>query len=1263
MRLLQYSESGMLSTHNFDDGDIPPYAILSHTWGADSDEVTFADLQTGGSKTKLGYEKILFCGSQARHDGLQYFWIDTCCIDKNDKAELAFSIRSMFRWYRNAARCYVYLSDVAGIMIYSGEAAESSCDYTAFRRSRWFTRGWTLQELLAPPMVDFFSKDGQKLGSKSSLLSVLCEITRIPEAALQSTPLSDFSVNERISWNEHRITTIPADRAYSLMGILGVSLSPFDGESLAEAMKRVTDEVDKQNKCLQDIRRTDPQDDKKRIEDTKGGLLADSYRWVLDNPTFQQWQQHLDSRLLWVKGDPGKGKTMLLCGIIDELQDVIPWTALLLYFFCQATDSRINSATAVLRGLLYMLLHRQPSLMSHVSKKYDQAGKGLFEDTNAWVVLTEIFTDVLQDVSLGTTYLIIDALDECVTDLPKLLSFIAKQSSVSSRVKWIVSSRNWPDIEAQLKHAGHKMKLSLELNAKSVAAAVDVFIEQKVEQLAKENKYEEKLQHIVLQHLKLNANDTFLWVALVCQDLKVTPRWNVHKKLAQFPPGLDALYNRMLQQIVSESSSADMCLRVLAVTAVLYRPVTVAELVVLTEQLAELVNDLESVREIIGLCGSFLTLRDDTIYFVHQSAKDFLVTKASDKVFQDGIERVHQDIFVQSLSILQKTLHRDMYNLQAPGYPAGDVKPPILDPLAVSRYPCVYWVDHFCDSKHNSFTHGVANQEDTRTIDAFLRHRYIYWLEALSLCRSMDKGVVLMTKLWHLVQELGDTDELNKIVYDARRFIMYHKEAIEKYPLQAYASALLFSPADSIIRKLFQHEKPRRVAVKPGTSNGWSACLQTLEGHGNDVTSIAFSHDSTWLASASRDSTVKIWDASSGTCLQTLEGHGNCVNSVAFSHDSTWLASASLDWTVKIWDASSGTCCVQTLEGHSECVFSVAFSRDSTRLASASNDRTVKIWDASNGMCVQTLEGHIDCVSSVVFSYDSTWLASASHDSTVKIWDASSGKCLQTLEGHSDYVASVAFSHDSTWLASASFDCTAKIWEPRMCLHTLNGHSDYVRSVAFSHDSTRLASASNDRTVKIWDASNGTCVQTLEGHIDWVSSVTFSHDSTWLASASHDSTIKIWDASSGTCVQTLEGHSSGLSSVAFSHDSTWLASTSGDSTIRIWDASSGKCLHTLDVGTFFLRLSFDSTSTLLHTEKSTISISISSSQTTDRIDTTILKLQYQGAGISSDCKWVMCAGSNILWIPSEYRPSEDRPSSSAVSGTRVGIGVGSGRVW
>jgi Ni2+-binding GTPase involved in maturation of urease and hydrogenase len=169
---------------------------------------------------------------------------------------------------------------------------------------------------------------------------------------------------------------------------------------------------------LRDIHHTDPRDDKQRIEDTKGGLRADSYRWVLDNTAFQQWQQDLHSHLLWIKGDPGKGKTMLLCGIINELQKATN-NATVSYFFCQATDSRINSATAVLRGLLYILAVQQPSLISHVRKKHDHASKSLFEDANAWVALTEIFVDVLRDPSLRPTFLVIDALDECVTNVTR----------------------------------------------------------------------------------------------------------------------------------------------------------------------------------------------------------------------------------------------------------------------------------------------------------------------------------------------------------------------------------------------------------------------------------------------------------------------------------------------------------------------------------------------------------------------------------------------------------------------------------------------------------------------------------------------------------------------------------------------------------------------------------------------------------------------------------------------------------------------------
>ena len=175
-----------------------------------------------------------------------------------------------------------------------------------------------------------------------------------------------------------------------------------------------------------------------------------------------------------------------------------------------------------------------------------------------------------------------------------------------------------------------------------------------------------------------------------------------------------------------------------------------------------------------------------------------------------------------------------------------------------------------------------------------------------------------------------DQDRLAELVQDARRFIMYHKGAIESYPLQTYASALLFSPTGSLVRQLFKHEEPEAISIRPTLSEEWSACLQTLEGHSSLVSSVAFSRDSTRLASASYDKTVKIWDVSTGACLHTLEGHSNEVNSVAFSHDSTRLASASYDSTVKMWDASTGAC-LHTLDV-GKALFHLSFDCNSSRL-------------------------------------------------------------------------------------------------------------------------------------------------------------------------------------------------------------------------------------------------------------------------------------------------------------------------------------------
>jgi Heterokaryon incompatibility protein (HET) len=197
MRLLERNSAGELSlTRDFFGDNIPEYAILSHTWGADTDEVAFRDLINGTGKSKAGYDKIRFCAQQAANDGLQIFWVDTCCIDKSNNVELQEAINSMFRWYRNAVKCYVNLSDVSIV------ALDKSCQLSwelAFRQSRWFTRGWTLQELLAPDSVEFFSREGERLGDKKTLERQVHETTGIPVSALQGAPLSQFGVDERFS--------------------------------------------------------------------------------------------------------------------------------------------------------------------------------------------------------------------------------------------------------------------------------------------------------------------------------------------------------------------------------------------------------------------------------------------------------------------------------------------------------------------------------------------------------------------------------------------------------------------------------------------------------------------------------------------------------------------------------------------------------------------------------------------------------------------------------------------------------------------------------------------------------------------------------------------------------------------------------------------------------------------------------------------------------------------------------------------------------
>ncbi|KAI0184801.1 heterokaryon incompatibility, partial [Xylaria flabelliformis] len=238
MRLLKLRSNGIIElTGEYTNVNIPRYAILSHTWGRENQEVTFQDITSGGGLHKDCYQKLEFCAQQAAADGIRYFWVDTCCIDKTNSVVYNEAINSMYRWYKSADKCYVYMVDVRG---------NSRRWKSAFRDSRWFTRGWTLQELIAPKSVTFYGCDGVRLGSKTgSLEGLIHDITGIHKDALQGAPMDNFTVQERFSWFGDRQTKKEEDMIYSQLGIFGVYMEMIYGEGYDGAKQRLQERIER----------------------------------------------------------------------------------------------------------------------------------------------------------------------------------------------------------------------------------------------------------------------------------------------------------------------------------------------------------------------------------------------------------------------------------------------------------------------------------------------------------------------------------------------------------------------------------------------------------------------------------------------------------------------------------------------------------------------------------------------------------------------------------------------------------------------------------------------------------------------------------------------------------------------------------------------------------------------------------------------------------------------------------------------------------
>lgn len=640
MRLLQLGDDAQsFSLVQYLGCDIPPYAILSHTWGSSKDEITYQDLACGTGASKTGYGKLTFCAAQAAKDGLRHFWVDTCCINKESSAELSEAITSMFNWYHDSAVCYVYLTDVSVRSLGKVQHQPGQIWESAFRMSRWFTRGWTLQELIASPKVVFFSGEGEFLGDKTSLEQHIHDVTRIPRDAIHGKSLNDFHPEERISWIETRRTTREEDMAYSLQGILGVSMIQNYGEGREYAFQRLRVEVErvwKGKRTVLDALRFDQMEVRQiTVQDAHVRTCT----WLLKDPGYLRWsakdRSSEDHSFLWIKGKPGAGKSTLMKFAHAQACKTKAHTAVLSFFFDARGKSLEKSVLGAYRALLFQLLDRFPPL--HGALDCLNLSRSHIRDQIVWTVeaLKNVFSEALLLMKHGSLVCFIDALDECeeelVRDMVRFFGQIGERALLAGiDIRICFSSRHYPHITIQNAinlvlegQQGHNQDINTYLKS-------ELFIG------------ENDIAQSIREDIQRRAAGVFMWVVLVVRMLNKAydsgRLYALRQKLQEIPNDLHDLFHSILTRDSHNETELVLCIQWVLFAE---RPLTPGELyaAILSEVQSDALLaweesnlDHDTIKRFIldssrGLAEITRTRNAELhqVQFIHESVRDFFL--------------------------------------------------------------------------------------------------------------------------------------------------------------------------------------------------------------------------------------------------------------------------------------------------------------------------------------------------------------------------------------------------------------------------------------------------------------------------------------------------------------------------------------------------------------------------------------------------------------------------------------------------------------
>lgn len=927
---------------------------------------------------------------------------------------------------------------------------------------------------------------------------------------------------------------------------------------------RVDDEA---SAILEKVFITEPIDDKRRIENTKGGLIEDCYQWILEARDFQNWygEDREEGNLLSIRSDPGKGKTMLLCGIIDFIKNYLqetglPWS--LAIFFCQATDTRLNTKESVLRGLARMLMKQNRACDEDIVNKYGHSGPDVFTGPNGWTAAKFIMDALCKGVNSRPAYIIVDTVDECTYGVHELVAFLS--SFASKTVRILVSSRNWNAIKNALEQRPGNICISLEMNEDKLKRAISLYVNQRVKELARCKALDSRLEKTVRDDISRRSSSTFLWASLVCQELfsPKTTRYTILVQLQDFSRGIEVFYTGEIARIRRESADWNKTAWMVSVICSAFRPLTLPELSTL-----DVFPDLDELNEKWRV---FLTLRQNTVYVVHQSSWDSLSRYFRKTGTDEGdrllFSHIHQRIANLSLVAMSRVLGQDMFGCQDAAIHIDKALTKdnhVLDPI---NYACFHWMAHACIPTHQDAKSG--HFLNSGPIYMFFTQHTLHGLEACSLLRVTWIAILGLNNLVNVACSLNMTNyaQMGDVIYpgmqvdtepsliellqDVRRLLRYFSECIISYPIQIYTCAPVFTPASGPLRRLLglDRMKPPWMASLPEPRKTWDDCLQVIPCE----KCLAFSKERNEIGGLSRHHQVVIWRAENGGMLHSVDP-GYPIAQMAFSPaaDIVALGSGSSDGEAKVislWQTCTNT--VQkiaefdkTLPGFS----SLSFTADGSRLIATTNSTqtmplqvtswsvppqligSLAAWRDAGGQRTTwsgppqcNAEGISPCGSFIVVQGPAETpscqgdLRYIPHSRMVlRVYDLYTGKSLG-LEIACDGSPSVAFSDDSNRVVLRGSDKlviyemhTGNTWELPIFFNQQD--LDLVSGMAWSPLGDRIAVAIPGKGIY---SSNleGRDTQLLTGSNNLSDSIFYSWDGHRIISASPICGIQIWNA-------------------------------------------------------------------------------------------------------------------------------------------------------